>query len=89
MSRDPMQTNPAVLEAAMTTTTEPNCRIVHAKLFHHNNLVLQLLFDHHFNMYRINVYRLNDQSNTDLWGVYFDDDDGYARARAKFDSIQL
>jgi hypothetical protein len=89
MPRNPTQTDPRVLRDAMTTTTEPNCRVIQAKLFHHNNLVLQLLHDTHFNVYRINVYRINDRSNSDLWGIWDADDDGLTHATAKFNKVRL
>ena len=83
------ETNPDILRRALTTTTLPNCRVVEAKLFHHNNLVLQLLYDTAFSIYTLNVHRINDQSDTQLWGLYLNDADGRESAYAKFNEVRL
>jgi hypothetical protein len=82
---DPTQTDPDVLHRAMTRTLIPNNDVVQAKLFHHNNLVLQLLFDRHFSVYTINVYRVNDRTDSNLWGLFTELKD----AQSKFERIRL
>ena len=83
------QTKPEVLERALTTTNVPNCRVVEAKLFNHNNLVLQLLYDTVFSVYVLNIHRIADQTDFDLWGAYLDDDAGRESVYAKFNEVCL
>lgn len=59
--------------------------IVKAKLFHHNNLILQLIYNSHFDIYTINIHRENDNSDSDLFGLFQD----LESATEKFNSIKL
>lgn len=73
---------------------QPQEQIIARRSFQCDNLSLHLIHDTHFDLFRIQVFRHNDQSTHDLWGCWFvgDDDsrgDIQLAATQKFRSIQL
>ena len=60
-------------------------QILESKSFHHNNLILQLIFDTDFDLYTINIHRKNDNTNSDLFGCFMT----FESAKTKFDTIKL
>ena len=59
--------------------------ILAAKLFHHNNLELQLEFDKFMGMYHINILHKSSQKNYSLFGIFHTEES----AKLKFESIVL
>lgn len=59
--------------------------IIKTKLFHHNNLELQIVHDTLFDIYVINIHRLSDKSDFDMFGMFKTLD----LAIKKFNTIQL
>ena len=59
--------------------------LIKSKLFHHDNIQLQLLYHKDFDIYTINIHRFNDSTNHDLFGIFLTQ----AEAEAKFKSISL
>ena len=63
----------------------PTQKVIKQKLFHHNNLVLFLLYDTIFDFHHIEILRINDSSTSNLFGMFCD----LQSATNKFNSIQL
>lgn len=82
-----MQSDPEFLATMLRMSPLAGHSVIRGKLFHHNNLILHLLFDPHFEVYLINVHRINNGENADLWGIF--DRDDLERAITKFESIKL
>ena len=59
--------------------------IIKSKLFHHNNLDLQLIYDDYLDFYIINIHRNSDNSDFDMFGMF----QTLPLATKKFDSISL
>lgn len=60
-------------------------QIVKSKAFHHNNLVLRAIYDTDFDIYSIEIHRLNDDTVSNLWGCFM----SKADVLKKFDTISL
>lgn len=56
-----------------------------SKNFHHNNLILQILYHPHFDLYTINIHKINDNTNYDIFGIF----ETLQHATKKFNTIQL
>lgn len=82
-----MRLKPDQGQFAIDHATERGYEVRQQKLFHHQNLVLQLLWDPRTRCYVINVHRLNDRSDHDMWGLWLDDQ--YEQALAKYQGIVL
>lgn len=68
----------------MSAEIQPD-KIIKTKLFHHNNVELQLVFEPSLDIYSINIYRINSRTNHDLFGMFMSLD----KAMLKFNSISL
>lgn len=62
-------------------------QIMMQRPYHHGNLLLQLIWDPRLEIYSINIHRVNDRTDHDLWGIWVQED--HALAVAKFQSISL
>lgn len=49
---------------------EPTEQIIASRSHHHDNLTLRLIHCSELDVFRIQVYRHNDRSSHDLWGVW-------------------
>ena len=59
--------------------------VIKSKLFHHNNLELQIVFDDIIEIYIINIHRKSDNSDFDMFGLY----ETLDLAIKKFNTISL
>lgn len=59
--------------------------VIKSKLFHHNNLELQIVFDDIIEIYIINIHRHSDNSDFDMFGLY----ETLDLAIKKFNTISL
>jgi hypothetical protein len=64
----------------MSTTQIPQ-----PKLFHHNNLQLSIVYDSHFDIYTIEIHRLNDNTTFNPFGIFLT----LQHAISKFNTIKL
>lgn len=55
------------------------------KAFHHNNLKLRLVYDTHFGVYTVDIYRENTRQTFSLHGIFLEEAD----ARVVFDRVRL
>lgn len=60
-------------------------RVIATKEFFHNNLILCLIFDTHFEIWSIDIYRVNANNWHNLHGMFFNKD----QAMEKFNNIRL
>lgn len=66
-------------------TLSPNYIIKAQKAFHYSNLLLQLIYDSYLDIYIINIHRVNDSTDSDIFGLFTT----LKQATTKFNSITL
>ena len=53
-------------------TLSQNYQIIQQKPSYTGNLIIQLIFDNHFDLYTINIFQINTSENIFMFGIFTD-----------------